>query len=175
MYCSYYSFVSPSSSQVVVPAMQNAPAFFRLHGYSCPTDTKKGLVQDALKTEQTAFEYIISNPSLLRDFNLFMGNAMGARKSWLDWYPVQSQVLNDADPHKALIVDVGGGKGHDLIAFHKRFPNAGRLVVEDLPAVLEPLGEFSAVIEQVEHDFFSGDQPVKGGNPSLSTLLCGDV
>lgn len=146
--------------------MQSAPEFFRQRGYSSPTDTKKGLVQLALKTEQTTFEHIISNPALLRDFNLFMGNAMGARKSWLDWYPVQSQLLNDADPQKPLLVDVGGGKGHDLIAFYKQFPNAGRLVVEDLPAVLEPLGEFSAVIEQVQHDFFSGDQPVKGANPS---------
>jgi hypothetical protein len=125
-------------------------------------------VQYALKTEQTAFDYIISNPSMLKDFNLFMGNAMGARKFWLDWFPVQSKILDGADPEKALIVDVGGGRGHDLIAFHKQFPNAGRLVVEDLPAVLEPLGEFSAFIEQVEHDFLSGEQPVKGKNPVFS-------
>ncbi|KAF9893894.1 hypothetical protein FE257_010064 [Aspergillus nanangensis] len=155
------------NSHLVVPAMQSAPSFFQQHGYASPTNTKKGLVQHALQTDQTTFEYIVSHPSVLKDFNAFMGNAMGARKSWLSWYPVHQQIITGADPSTALIVDVGGGKGHDLIAFHQQFPHAGRLVVEDLPAVLEPLGEFSAVIEQVGHDFFSGQQPVKGARAYL--------
>ncbi|KAL2816629.1 o-methyltransferase [Aspergillus cavernicola] len=154
-------------SGVVVPAMQNAPDYFLQHGYSCPTDTKDGLVQYALKTAKSTFEYIISDPSLLKDFNLFMGNGMGARKSWLDWYPVQSQILDDANIENALIVDVGGGKGRDLIAFHEKFPSTGRLVLEDLPAVMEDLGKYGTVIEQVGYDFLTEQQPVKGARAYL--------
>ncbi|CBF82267.1 hypothetical protein AN9233.2 [Aspergillus nidulans FGSC A4] len=154
---------------MVVPALQSAPGYFQHHGYSCPTDAKDGLVQHALQTKKTSFEYIMSDPHLLKDFNLFMGNGMGARKSWLDWYPVQSNILDgaDADPDKALIVDVGGGKGHDLIAFHKRYPNAGRLVLEDLPAAFDDLGQYSMVIEKVPHDFLAEAQPVKGAKAYL--------
>jgi hypothetical protein len=149
---------------MVVPALQSAPGYFQRNGFACPTDTKDGLVQHALRTKKTSFEYIMSDPLLLRDFNLFMGNGMGARKSWLDWYPVQSEILDgaDADPDKVLIVDVGGGKGHDLIAFHKKFPSARRLILEDLPAALDDLGEYSMVIEKIGHDFLTEDQPVKG-------------
>jgi hypothetical protein len=159
---------------MVVPALQSAPGYFQHHGYSCPTDAKDGLVQHALQTKKTSFEYIMSDPHLLKDFNLFMGNGMGARKSWLDWYPVQSNILDgaDADPDKALIVDVGGGKGHDLIAFHKRYPNAGRLVLEDLPAAFDDLGQYSMVIEKVPHDFLAEAQPVKGtAFPLISSFI----
>ncbi|KAL4772391.1 S-adenosyl-L-methionine-dependent methyltransferase [Aspergillus nidulans var. acristatus] len=160
-----YRFIS----HMVVPALQSAPGYFQRNGFACPTDTKDGLVQHALRTKKTSFEYIMSDPLLLRDFNLFMGNGMGARKSWLDWYPVQSEILDgaDADPDKVLIVDVGGGKGHDLIAFHKKFPSARRLILEDLPAALDDLGEYSMVIEKIGHDFLTEDQPVKGARAYL--------
>jgi hypothetical protein len=36
------------------------------------------------------------------------------------------------------MVDVAGGRGHDLKKFRAKFPHApGRLIVEDLPQVLE--------------------------------------
>lgn len=57
---------------------------------------------------------------------------MGARRYWVDWFPVQRRVLDGIDPEKVLLVDVGGGKGHDVLAFQARFPGRGRLVVQDL-------------------------------------------
>ena len=39
-----------------------------------------------------------------------------------------------------LLVDVGGGKGHDLIKFSTKYPSArGRLVLQDLPSVIQNL------------------------------------
>ncbi|RDW67178.1 uncharacterized protein DSM5745_09044 [Aspergillus mulundensis] len=157
-------------SQLIVPAMQSAPAFFTQHGYSSPTDPKNGLVQLAFNTDMTMFEYIASVPALMQDFNLFMGNTMGARGYWVDWYPVQNRILDGAKQDNALIVDVGGGKGHDLVAFNEKFPGAGRLVLQDLAAVtdaleLDDLGSKGA-IEKVAYDFFT-EQPVKGARAYL--------
>ncbi|KAL4997486.1 S-adenosyl-L-methionine-dependent methyltransferase [Aspergillus recurvatus] len=164
--------VSTLYSHLVVPAMQSAPTFFLQNGYSSPVDPKKGLVQFAFSTEKSTFEYIASSPSLLKDFNLFMGNTMGARRFWVDWYPVQSRILDGAAPDKALIVDIGAGRGHDLVAFMGRFLDAvgpGQLVLEDLPPVIEDGGleldmngpGANGAIRKVAYDFFM-EQPVKG-------------
>ncbi|KAL3462666.1 O-methyltransferase-domain-containing protein [Aspergillus heterothallicus] len=137
-------------SSLIVPAMQSAPAFFLSNGYACPTDPKNGLVQLAFSTDQTTFERIASTPSLMKDFNLFMGNTMGARNCWVDWYPVQSQILDGAEPDKALIVDFSGA-----------VTRSGQLVLEDLALVVEGLDLGSHAIEAVAYDFFT-EQPVKG-------------
>ncbi|KAI9044121.1 S-adenosyl-L-methionine-dependent methyltransferase [Aspergillus affinis] len=146
-------------SALIVPAIQSAPAYFA-RGYSCPVDSKDGLVQQAFQTEETAFERITSSPFLLKDFNLFMGNTMGARKYWVDWYPVQERILDGADPSTAMIVDVGAGKGHDLVTYQERFPNTGQLVLEDLKAVTDTL-DLGLTIQKVPYDFFT-EQPVLG-------------
>jgi hypothetical protein len=142
--------------------MQSAATFFARCGYSSPTDPRTGLVQFAFNTDQPTFKHIASSPSLLTDFNLFMGNSMGARAYWIDWYPVQSRILDGATSNTALIVDVGAGKGHDLLAFADKFPNSGRLVLQDLPVVVDRLdGALGTAIEVVAYDFFT-EQPIKG-------------
>ncbi|KAL4940778.1 hypothetical protein BDV06DRAFT_213230 [Aspergillus oleicola] len=150
-------------SETAVPAMQAAPTFFRTNGYSCPIDPKDGLTQVASGTEKTMFEYVASRPDLLSDFNLYMGSGMGARRGWLEWFPVQREILDGAEKGEGnvLIVDVGAGKGHDLLAFQGMFPGAGRLVLQDLPAVTDSLIMNGTAIETMAHDFFT-EQPVKG-------------
>ncbi|KAL4929892.1 S-adenosyl-L-methionine-dependent methyltransferase [Aspergillus undulatus] len=159
-------------SATAVPAMQSAPSFLATpgRGYAFPTSPKDGLAQVTFNTERTMFEYVAANPALLKDFNLYMGNNMGARRSWLEWFPVQREILDEVDldleteKKKVLIVDVGAGKGHDLVAFAKKFPDAGgRLVLQDLPAVTEGLDRELEVdgIEKVAYDFFT-EQPIKG-------------
>lgn len=118
-------------------------------------------MQYSFNTKQTTFERIVSSPSLLKDFNTFMGNTMGARKYWVDWYPVQSQILDGATLDRPLIVDVGAGKGHDLLAYNNQFPNTGRLVLQDLPEVIEGLGDLDRAIDKVVYDFFT-EQPITG-------------
>ncbi|PYI32665.1 putative O-methyltransferase [Aspergillus indologenus CBS 114.80] len=156
-------------SRLIVPAMQSAPAYFHERGYRCPFDPTDGLMQYAFGSKQSTFDRIAADPALLRDFNTFMGNTMGARKYWVDWYPVQERILDGfaaVSAAAALLVDVGAGKGHDLLAFRARFPDAGgRLVLEDLPAVIDGLkeveGQGHPAIETVPYDFFT-EQPVVG-------------
>ena len=94
----------------------------------------------------------------------------GTRKYWIEWFPVESEILsaihhgsaekNDEAP--PLVVDVGGNKGHDLERFLARFPQAkGRLVLQDLQSTIDNIQDLSPGIQAMPHDFFA-PQPVKG-------------
>ncbi|QKX57654.1 uncharacterized protein TRUGW13939_04772 [Talaromyces rugulosus] len=148
-------------SQLIVPAMQSAPSYLQERGRSCPADPGDGLMQYAFQSKLGTFERISLDSSLLKDFNMFMGNTMGARTYWVDWYPVKTRILDRVEPEKPLIVDVGGGKGHDLLAYNGKFPGTGRLVLQDLQVVMESLGDLDQVITKVTYDFFK-EQPIKG-------------
>lgn len=86
------------------------------------------------------------------------------RRHWTDWYPVESELLYGASSaaQDILLVDVGGGKGHDLQRFSQRFHAAkGRLVLQDLAQTVDEVEEFAPSIELVSHDFFCA-QPMHG-------------
>jgi hypothetical protein len=99
-----------------------------------------------------------------------MGNTMGARKYWHGWYDVQGRLLSGFDPSTSptLLVDIGGGKGHDLVAFDNAFGKGdqfynGQLLLQDQPEVLADVAkdQLSFKIRKMPHDFLE-DQPVKG-------------
>ena len=78
--------------------------------------------------------------------------------------PVQAVLLNDfnAEEKAVLPVDVGGGRGHDLEAFKEAFPHQeGRLIVQDLPDVVDDIRQPVPGVEAMKHNFFT-PQPVKG-------------
>lgn len=92
------------------------------------------------------------------------------RPHWGDWFPVREQLLDHPDmtAETPLLVDLGAGRGHDLLGFRKRFPDApGKLVLEDLSSVIDEVRGTQdlevASIETVAHDFFAEIQPVQGG------------
>lgn len=76
-------------------------------------------------------------------------------------YPVKEK-LGSATEDQVLVVDIGGGAGHDLIGFKARHPDLkGRLVLEELPYMIsQVMGKLDGV-ELVEHDFYT-PQPIKG-------------
>ena len=150
--------------EMVVGAANKAPKYLKEAGYRCPTDPHDGLMQYAFQTKLTTFELFSSMPSVLKDFNAFMGNTMGARNYWVDWFPVRERLLEGGDPESALLVDVGAGKGHDLLAFREKYPCQGRLVLQDLEQVISGIGDIDPAIELMAYDFFT-EQLVQG-NPS---------
>lgn len=149
------------SGDMILGAAQKAPKYFREYGYHCPTNPRDGFMQYAFQTKLTTFELFTSMPTVFKDFNTFMGNTMGARGYWVDWYPLQDRLLDGADPDSALLVDVGAGKGHDLQAFHEKFPKEGPLFLQDLGSVIHSLTGLSSGIHRMTYDFFE-EQPVKG-------------
>ncbi|GKZ79986.1 hypothetical protein AnigIFM56816_004195 [Aspergillus niger] len=135
--------------------------------------TSVGVVEslfcEFLPTVQKTPEYLQVTGYPLARFNNFTEGQRADRPHWADWLPVQDRVLADADsnPDRALIVDIGGGRGHDLLGFKKRFPGApGKLVLEDLPVVIDEVRGAQdldgANIVPVKYNFFTEQQPVKG-------------
>jgi hypothetical protein len=151
------------SGEMIVGAAQKAPNYFREGGYRCPTDPRDGLMQYAFQTKLTTFELFKSIPRVFRDFNTFMGNTMGAREYWVDWFPVPERLLDGTESQtgSALVVDVGGGRGHDMLAFNAKYPGRGRLVLQDLPSITDGLDDLDPYVEVMPYDFFT-EQPVKG-------------
>ena len=94
-----------------------------------------------------------------------MAMQSGGKTIWADEgaYPVRER-LGEASEGEVLVVDIGGGMGHDLVGFRERHPGVkGRLVLQELPYMIERV-EGQGGIEGVElmgHDFY-GEQPVKG-------------
>ncbi|RAH81161.1 O-methyltransferase [Aspergillus japonicus CBS 114.51] len=148
---------------VGMPTLAKVPEFLRTTEYRNPSGPLNGAIHYAEKMDTIIWEWLATKPGYLDACNTFMEADRGSRPSWLEWFPVQEQLIEgyqkgDSD---VLLVDVAGGRGHDIAAFQTKFPDApGRLVLEDLSQVLE-----SAVvhpkIEHVPFDLFK-PQPIQG-------------
>lgn len=137
---------------------------FRENGYKCPTDSLDCAFQRTFATNLSFFKHMEQNPERLRDFNNFMMGTRGSRSHWSDWFPVESELLSTIPgaENDILLVDVGGGKGHDLERLLTHYPQTkGRLVLQDLPSTINCIQQLSPDIRRMPHDFFT-PQPVKG-------------
>jgi hypothetical protein len=89
------------------------------------------------------------------------------KPSWVDpgFYPVSEELADKFDPtsSEVMLVDVGGGLGHDLQELRERHPSLpGRLVLQDRAEVIDAVAAGGGgVFEATAHDFFT-PQPVKG-------------
>ena len=93
-----------------------------------------------------------------------MSGNRSTRQHWIDWFLVESEIMSGSHEGKdeVLLVDIGGGKGHDLETFLKNFPGSkGRLVLQDLPGIIDDLKGLNEAIQAMGHDFFN-TTPVKG-------------
>jgi hypothetical protein len=78
-------------------------------------------------------------------------------------YPVKER-LGNAKDDEVLVVDIGGGAGHDLLGFKERHPEVkGRLILEELPYMIDRVVGKLDGVELVEHDFYT-PQPIKGAS-----------
>ena len=122
------------------------------------------------------FEYMKSNPEAHGAFDAFM---QGRRKlfpaQWFDVYPAER--LFPANSEEVAVVDVGGGRGQDLLTLRKAYPDQkGRLIVQDLPATIESIEkkELASVgVEPMVHNMFD-EQPIKGmaiSNEAIDRML----
>jgi hypothetical protein len=63
---------------------------------------------------------------------------------------------NTGQDEDVLLVDIGGGSGHDIMEFHAKQPYVkGRLILQDLPEVVESVKDMPACIKAMAHDFFT--------------------
>ncbi|KAL9627693.1 MAG: hypothetical protein Q9204_006395 [Flavoplaca sp. TL-2023a] len=145
--------------------LSSLPKYLSKKSYSNPTDPADGPFQYAHNTKKVFFDYLETHPELSMSFNNYMAGHRRGRPNWMDadFYPVQEAVKDiKLDSETPVLVDIGGGKGHDVMEFKKKFPSLpGRLIVQDLPNTIQRVASTHQGIEFLPHDFFT-PQPIKG-------------
>jgi hypothetical protein len=142
-------------------SLSQMPQYLKSTGYK-HVDNYPGPFQYAKKSELQMFPWLIANPDLLLHFNWFMRGQQQSRGDWFDRLDVGKIFLNGANNETPLLIDLGGGMGHDVEAFHKKYPQPkGQLLLADLPQVLDTISELDDAITRLPHDFFT-PLPVKG-------------
>ncbi|KAM7208263.1 S-adenosyl-L-methionine-dependent methyltransferase [Naviculisporaceae sp. PSN 640] len=166
----YQVFSGPGPTGGLSAPLFALPAWLKEHGYDKePGDAciPRGPFQYANVTDLNMFQWFHANEPAGEWFNFHMGGYAHGRPRWFDEeiYPVKRRLM-DGFKSDALLVDIGGGLGHDIEAFAKRFPHAkGRLVLQDLEHVIEQ-GKVQTLVkgsrvERTVYDFHT-EQPVKG-------------
>lgn len=157
---------------VARPSFNNFPEYFKKTEYKHPTiGGIDGPFQDAHKTQLSFFEWLVKTPTYLQYFDSFMSAYRAGKQHWYEprFYPVAERLLAGFDESisDVLLVDVGGGKGHDLAAFAAQHhsPGPGRLILQDREPVAADVVAASSSqdlpFETQSHDFFT-PQPVHG-------------
>jgi len=140
----------------------NLPEYFSETGYHNPGDAYNGPFQYTRKTKLHCFDWLATQPEKQQRFNLVMSlSALLRGQPWFEYFPVLSKLSVEL-PSDILLIDVGGGVGHELIALKKHYPTlTGKLIVQEIPAVVDSIANLPAGIEAMKHDFFA-PQPIKG-------------
>lgn len=147
-----------------MPTLAKIPDFLKMNGFKNPEGATTGPFNYAENFSQSMWEWFAADPEKLDTCNTFMEADRGSRPSWLEWFPVQERIIDgySATYGDTLLVDVAGGRGHDTAAFLKKFPDKpGRLVVEDLPHVIEDIRNLDSSIERIGFNLFE-KQPIEG-------------
>lgn len=153
------------SYDVASPSFRGLPGYLKGIQYDLPTKLIDGPFQAAHKTQLPFFAWLDAHPPYLQVFNSYMSAYRAGRPSWVDpgFYPVADQLSNRFDPavSDVILVDVGGGLGHDLEELKAKHPSLpGRLVLQDRAEVIATVSA-DGPFEATAHDFFTS-QPVKG-------------
>ncbi|KAF2968706.1 hypothetical protein GQX73_g4913 [Xylaria multiplex] len=103
------------------------------------------------------------NEQYWNNANEFFEGDRGSRPSWVTWFPVREKLFSGLKVEEGgpLLVDVAGGRGHDISEFEKQFPDvSGRLVLQDQQFVLDSAISLSTRVEKHVIDFWK-DVPVR--------------
>lgn len=172
----------------LAPLLHGAQTFHehsRARGHVDPTDPRDTALQSVAAAMSTGAggsggENLMFFPYLVRRgldgwFNHHMGGyKLGCRVWMRDYFPVRERLFGGASEdvngdgkgkanNDLFLVDLGGGLGHELAMFKKMFPDhPGRLVLHDLPPVIEKIVDLDASIERIPYDMTSDETPVKG-------------
>lgn len=148
--------------------MAKIPAYLAQTGYRNPNDPADGPLQYRYDAQgQNLFQILVARPNLLSAFTAFFEADGAGRPGWVDWFPVKEKLLDDPSrpimPNGVLYVDVAGGRGHDLLAFKRKFAEyCGEYFLLDLPHIAEDHTlDLGMNVHRIGFDFFK-DKVVPG-------------
>jgi hypothetical protein len=159
---------------VFVRSYIKLPDYFKTHAQEDIFDVKKSPFAYAFNLESlTFFEVLSQDPKLLHSFNKMMSD-MELLKPILGMYPFSSlEPQVEAEPDRAFVVDVGGGRGQSLLEIRKEAPGGFgvKMILQDRPDVVAVLAEDDLPdVEKMAYDFFT-PQPIKSMSHFSSTLF----
>ena len=155
-----------SRPSAVFSAHNHFHKFMKKTGYKMPNSMAGGALQYAYKTKLGLFGHLQANPPYGELFSHFMAGYHEGRPSWMDpgFFPIQEKLIDGArhGDGEVFLVDIAGATGYDLEEYLQKHPSPpGRLVLQDLPAVIGQIYNLSEEIERMSYDFFT-EQPLKG-------------
>ena len=146
--------------------MPSLPAYLASTAWVNPVESSRTLFNYHVKTPLSMYEWLQTQPRELAGFGATMAAAnklklIGVLKTLSESFPRNSDSNGESVKTDVLLVDVGGGKGRLIERFRKERPDLmGRMILQDLPGVVEGRGDVEGV-EYMAHDFFT-PQPITG-------------
>ena len=157
------------SHDFATPVWNQIPSFLKAHDYQNPINSMDTPLQRTFNSPKHFFEQLVDQ-RILETFQTLMSSYRTGRAEFLDVFPAEDRLLHGAKSDRALLVDVGGGLGHDVLKFAEKFPNAeGRLILQDQADVIRQVPHTDKM-ECMVHDFFT-PQSVKGKRKNRRCLL----
>ncbi|KAH7016086.1 putative O-methyltransferase [Microdochium trichocladiopsis] len=160
------------------PSLNSFPSFFKETKYHEPALSKiDGPFNKAFSSSLPFFDWLNANPPNMQHFASFMACYRDGKPNWFDsgFYPVQERLIAGFDPSigEALVVDVGGGRGHDMVMFAARYQDhPGDIILQDQDVVIGEIENKDAQpFTAIAHDFYK-PQPLMGARAySLHSIL----
>ncbi|KAL8922585.1 MAG: hypothetical protein Q9208_005089 [Pyrenodesmia sp. 3 TL-2023] len=147
----------------VNPAWAALPSFLEKTEYRNPSDVANCPFQPGHNTPDSLFEWFPKHPTAHNAFMLWMTGQREGRDRWLDFFPFPERVVDgfQGGPEAVMLVDIGGGIGHEIQAIKQYYPSLpGRLILQDTPETLKQALAVDSM-ETMAYDFFT-EQTVKG-------------
>ncbi|KAL4900266.1 hypothetical protein BDW74DRAFT_188633 [Aspergillus multicolor] len=146
-------------------AVAKIPEFLRKHNYQFVEGLTSGPWNYAMGHEDVIWNWFGADPDRLDVSSSFMEADRGSRPSWVEWCSLPAQLVKsfDGNSEDVFMVDVAGGRGHDLRTFRNKFPDVkGKFILEDMAHVIEQSVE-GLQTEKIAFDLFK-EQPIKGAH-----------
>ncbi|CAG8953111.1 hypothetical protein HYFRA_00003308 [Hymenoscyphus fraxineus] len=143
----------------VGPSIQELPDFLAATNYQNITESTKTPFNKAFNTELPAFVWFPSQPERFAHFQKVMTVQRAGAPIFISTFQFKKELGNFQG--KTVLVDVGGGFGHQAMAVLEAFPElSGKLILQDLPQTLEHVPAIDG-IQVMPHNFFE-PQVVQG-------------
>ncbi|KAF2999571.1 hypothetical protein E8E14_003746 [Neopestalotiopsis sp. 37M] len=155
-------------SQVLAKPFISVPQFLEKIGYTSPSDPSFCAWNIGWETDDPPWVWLQTRPELAKYVSDWMAVQREGLPSFLDAVDFENKFGKSTNDSTPLIVDMGGGLGHQCVLFRQKYPNLlGRVILQDQPHVIDqvrstPLPGFGeSAIEAQIHDLMM-PQPIKG-------------
>ncbi|KAL4874309.1 O-methyltransferase-domain-containing protein [Aspergillus karnatakaensis] len=145
------------------------PEFLAKTGYQNPNRVDASVFQSAFNTTDSLYTWLQKRPALYAAFSGMMKALSAGTPRWPDLFRAAERLdrFRGADAERIRIVDIAGGKGHNLEYLMAAVPDLhAELILQDLPEVLG--APAYPGIRAMPHNLFE-PQPVVGAHVYVLT------